>query len=391
MARDNMLPFAPPFIGPEEVEEVVESLRSGWITTGPRTSRFEQEFAAACDAEAALAVSSCTAGLQIALAVLGVRPGESVITSPMTFVSGVHVIEHLGGRPLLVDVEPDTLNISPDRVAEALARETKAPRAIVATHLYGHPCEMDELLNLGTALVEDAAHALPAGYKGSPIGSHHRQADVPVLTCFSFYATKNLTTAEGGMVTGTQEVIDEARRWSLHGMDHDAWNRYGEDGRWRYDVTRPGFKANLPDVLSALGIHQLARLSRSHARRAAIAERYTYAFSQSDVLQPPTCAPHVEHAWHIYSLRLHLDRLGITREQFIEELSKRKIATSVHFIPVHLFTYYRERYGFQPDDFPVATQEFRRLVSLPIYPQMSEQDVDDVIEAVVDVVTKYRR
>lgn len=396
--RDTFLPFSPPLIGEEEIAEVVDTLRSDWITTGPKVRRFEEEFAGYVGAPAALGLNSCTAALHTALAALGVGSGDAVITTPMTFVSSVHVIEHVGAHPIMADVEPDTLNVDPRRVAEAIeSARAKGLRvkALLPVHLYGHPCDMNPLMDLareyGLAVVEDAAHALPASHEGRRVGSFARLFDVPVLTCFSFYATKNLTTGEGGMLTGPPRLIDEARIWSLHGMSRDAWNRYGAKGSWFYEVVRPGFKYNLTDIGAALGLVQLRKLDAFQARRREIARRYTEAFSRLEELTLPASRPEVEHAWHLYVIRLNPGALRITREQFIEEMRERRIGTSVHFIPVHTHPYYRDRYGFKPEEFPVAHAEFQRIVSLPLNPRMSDRDVEDVIEAVADVVEKLRR
>src|ERR1044072_6295117 len=275
--RDTFLPFSPPLIGEEEIEGVVDPLRSDWITTGPKVRRFEEEFAAYVGAPAALGLNSCTAALHTALAALGVNTGDAVVTTPMTFVSSVHVIEHVGARPLLADVEPHTLSGAPPRVAdviESARREGLRVKALLPVHLYGHPCDMNPLMDLareyGLAVVEDAAHALPASHEGRRVGSFVGLFDVPVMTCFSFYATKNLTTAEGGMLTGPTELIDEARIWSLHGMSRHAWNRLGAKGSWFYEVVRPGFKYNLTDIAAALGLAQLRKLDRFQTRRAEI-------------------------------------------------------------------------------------------------------------------------
>ncbi len=396
--RDTFLPFSPPLIGEEEIAEVVDTLRSDWITTGPKVRRFESDFAEAVGAPAALALSSCTAAMHVALAALGVGPGDAVVTTPMTFVSSVHVIEQVGARPVLADVQPDTLNIAPSRVAEAITaarREGLRVKALLPVHLYGHPCDMNPLMDLageyGLAVVEDAAHALPASHEGRRVGSFARLYPLPVLTCFSFYATKNLTTAEGGMLTGPPGLIDEARVWSLHGMSRDAWDRYEAKGSWYYEVIRPGFKYNLTDIQAALGLHQLRKLGQFQARREEIVRQYNESFSGFEELSLPTSRPEVEHAWHLYVVRLNLERLRITRDQFIEELKERRIGTSVHFIPVHLHPYYRDKYGYRPEDFAVASREFRRVISLPLNPRMSDRDVADVIEAVGEVVRKFRR
>jgi dTDP-4-amino-4,6-dideoxygalactose transaminase len=384
--REEFLSFSPPLIGDEEIAEVVDTLRSDWITTGPKTRQFEREFAQFVGAPAALAVGSATDAMLVGLAALGIEPGDQVITTPMTFCSTVHVIEHLGAIPVLVDVEPDTLNIDPEQVARAVTPRT---RAVMPVHLYGHPCEMDALLGISTQhnlyVLEDAAHALPARYKGQMVGT------LGTLTAFSFYATKNLTTAEGGMLTGDPKIVEQARLWSLHGMSRDAYKRYSAEGSWYYEVILPGFKCNMTDIQAAIGLHQLHKLQQSQVRRREIVRRYNEAFSRLEALQIPVERPEVEHARHLYALRLNLERLAIDRSRFIEELKARNIGTSVHFIPVHLHPYYRDKYGYKPQDFPVAYENYRRLISLPLNLRMSDQDVDDVIEAVFDVINAYRR
>jgi dTDP-4-amino-4,6-dideoxygalactose transaminase len=396
--RDNFLPFSPPSIGEEEIAEVVDTLRSDWITTGPKARRFEEEFSAAVGAPSSLALSSGTAAMHVALAALGIGSGDAVITTPMTFVSTVHVIEQVGAQPILVDVQPDTLNIDPARVAAAITsaqQQGLRVRAILPVHLYGHPCDMNALMDLackhGLAVIEDAAHALPSAHEGRRIGSFANLYPVPVLTCFSFYATKNLATGEGGMLTGPRDLIEEARIWSLHGMSRDAWDRYSAKGSWYYEVIRPGFKYNLTDIQAALGLQQLRKLEKFQTRREAIVRRYNDELAQVEALCLPVKRPEVEHAWHLYVVRLNLDQVSITRDQFIEELSSRRIGTSVHFIPVHLHPYYRDKYGFKPEDFPIAFREFQRIVSLPLNPRMSDLDVEDVVEAVREVVNKFKQ
>jgi dTDP-4-amino-4,6-dideoxygalactose transaminase len=384
--RNSFLAFSPPFLGPEEIAEIVDTLKTDWITTGPKTRQFEADFAQFIGAGAALAVSSATDAMQVGLAALGVGPGDEIITTAMTFCSTVHVIEHLGARPVLVDVEPDTLCIDPVAVERAATPKT---RGLLPVHLYGHPCDMDNLLDLATArglfVLEDAAHALPARYKGRMVGT------IGTATAFSFYATKNMTTAEGGMLTGDPDLIARARMWSLHGMSRDAYKRYCAEGSWFYEVVLPGFKCNMTDIQASLGIQQLKKLSRFQGRRREVVRRYQEAFGEIPELKMPVERPDVESSWHIYPLRLNLEMLTIGRDQFIRELKARNIGTSVHFIPIHLHPYYRDKYGYEPGDFPVALGNYRRLVSLPLYPRLSEQDVEDVIEAVRDVVDKHRR
>ncbi|HEY6339360.1 MAG TPA: DegT/DnrJ/EryC1/StrS aminotransferase family protein [Candidatus Sulfotelmatobacter sp.] len=391
--RDKFLPFSPPMIGEEEIDEVVDTLRSDWITTGPKVKRFEEEFAQFVEAPDALAVSSCTAALHLSLLALGIGAGDAVITTPLTFCSGVHVIEHVGATPVLSDVEPDTLNLDPDGIHRQIERANKAGlhvKAIMPVHLYGHSCDRDAILKVAAeyhlAVVEDAAHSLPAVYKGHRIGSSSATDSVPVLTCFSFYATKNLTTAEGGMLVGPKVLLDEARRWSQHGMSRDAWKRYGASGSWFYDVVCPGLKYNMTDIQAALGLHQLKKLPQFHARRRAIAQRYQAAFRSYEQLEIPTERDQVEHAWHLYVVRLNLNRTHVTRDQFIREMHDLNIGCSLHFIPIHLHQYYREKYRYKPGDFPIAMREYERMVSLPLSPRMTDGDVQDVISAVTSII-----
>ena len=392
--RQSRLAFAKPTIGEEEIAEVVSALRSGWITTGPRTKLFEEQFSAEVGNDPALALSSGTAAMHLALVAMGIGPGQSVFTSPMTFCSTVHVIEHVGARPVLVDIEPKTLNIDPTALSAAIEVPTsERPAAIMPVHYAGHPCNMTAIVQLARAanlcLVEDAAHAFGAQYRDHPVGQIDK--DLPGhAVCFSLYATKNITTGEGGVLTSTTELVDVAREWSLHGMNRDAWRRYA-GGSWRYDVLHPGFKYNFTDLQAALGIAQLSRHRELKKRRTAIACSYTEAFEEMDELQTPIARREVEHAWHLYPLRLNLKKLTISRAQFIEELHARNVDTSVHFIPVHEHPYYKDKYGWRPEDFPVTHTEFMRMLSLPIYPLMTDNDVADVIGAVKDVICKHRR
>ncbi len=384
--RATFLPFSPPAVGEDEIAEVVEALRSGWITTGPKAREFEAAFAARLGAPGAVGLNSCTAGLHTALAALGIGPGDEVVTTPMTFAASVNVIEHVGARPVLVDVEPDTLNLDPAEVARAITPRT---RAILPVHFAGHPAELDPLAELAAAhqlaIVEDAAHALPAAYRGRPIGS----GDNPVA--FSFYATKNLTTGEGGMLTGGREFLDRARVLSLHGMDRDGWKRYAKGGNWFYEIVAPGFKYNMTDMQAGMGLAQLRRLDAMQRRRREVVALYQAELGGADALELPVARPHVEHAWHLYVVRLRLERLRIDREQVIHELTARNIGTSVHFIPVHLHPWYRDRYGFVPGQFPVAYASYLRALSLPLHPGLSDEDVADVASALLDVLDRFRR
>jgi len=393
--RDTFLPFCSPLIGEDEISEVVDTLRSDWITTGPKVKRFELNFANFVHAPDALAVNSGTAALHLALLALGIGPGDAVITTPLTFCSAAHVIEHVGATPLLCDVEPGTLNLNPQGIRERIERAENELRlrvkAIMPVHLYGHPCDRGAILKIAAerhlAVIEDAAHALPAACNGHLIGSVSATDNVPVLTCFSFYATKNLTTAEGGMLTGPSGLLEEARRWTLHGMSRDAWKRYNLNGSWSYDVTCAGFKYNMTDIAAALGLQQLKKLPQSYARRRSIVHRYQAAFRHREELELPTECNDVQHAWHLYVLRLNLDRICITRDEFIQRMRDRNVGCSVHFIPVHLLSYYRDKYRYLPEDFPVALKEYQRMVSLPLSARMSDQDVEDVIGAVTGILS----
>jgi len=380
------VPFSPPHIGEEEIAEAIDTLRSGWITTGPKTARFEQEFSAAVGAPAALGLSSCTAGLHLALVALGIGRGDRVATTPMTFAASVNVIEHVGATPLLVDVEPDTLNLSPDALGRALAPDVKA---IIAVHYAGHPVDLDAIEALarsrGIPIVEDAAHALPAFHHGRPIGSHGH------LTAFSFYATKNLTTCEGGMLTGDPELVARAKTLSLHGLSRDAAQRYERGGSWRYEILAPGFKYNMTDLAAGIGLAQLRKLPAFQLRRRAIVDRYDRAFAGLDTLRTPVVRPGCRSALLLEPIRLELERLSIDRDEVIRRLDAAGVGTSVHFIPIHLHPFYRDKYGFAPDDFPVAHDAFRRLISLPLNSGMQDEDVAHVIGAVRDVLASARR
>jgi perosamine synthetase len=385
--RDSFLPFARPLIGDDEIEGVMTCLKSGWLTMGQLVARFEKEFAAFTGARHAVAVSSCTAGLHLALESIGVGPGDEVITTPMTFTATGAVIEHLGAKPVFVDCDPDTLNIEPDQVEAAVTSRT---RAIMPVHHGGEACDLEAIMAIAgrheIRVIEDAAHAIPTRYQGRMVGA------IGDLTCFSFYATKNLTTGEGGMVTTENDAwADRLRLMRLHGMSRDAWKRYTKAGSWRYEIVAPGFKYNLTDIAAAIGIPQLARCEEFHARRLAIARRYDAAFSALSALQIPTVRSHSDHAWHLYVVQVQPERIDIDRDAFIRELTERNIGTSVHFIPLHLHPYWRDRHQLTPAQFPGATRAFERIISLPIYAAMSDRDVGDVIEAVTEISRSHSR
>lgn len=394
-SRASRLPFARPTIGDDEIAEVVSALQSGWITAGPRTKIFEEQFGTEVGTEAALALSSGTAAMHLALVAMGIGPGHRVFTSPMTFCSTVHVIEHVGARPVLVDVDPSTLNLDPAALTVAVEDAgTERAAAVMPVHYAGHPCDMTSITQIARdanlCVIEDAAHAFGARDQDRPIGEIAAGLTGHAV-CFSLYATKNITTGEGGVLASTPELVDIAREWSLHGMNRDAWRRYGYGGSWHYEVVHPGFKYNFTDLQAALGIAQLRRHHELKERRTAIARAYTQQFEDFDELQTPAAHPGVDHAWHLYPLRLNLDKLTISRGEFIEELQACYIDASVHFIPVHELGYYRDKYGWRAESFPIAHREFTRMFSLPIYPLMTEDDVADVIAAVQRIVTRHRK
>lgn len=386
---EDYLPYNQPSIDEDEIEAVVETLRSGWLTTGPRTREFERRFAEYTGAAHAVGLSSATAALHLALLAAGVGPGDEVILPVYTFAACGHVAVHLGATPVFVDSSADDLNIDPAAVERAVTPRT---RALMVVHYAGQPARMDELGAIASRhrlfVLEDAAHAVGARYRDRPVGSLGDAA------AFSFYATKNLITAtgEGGMLTTTREdVAETARLYALHGMSRDAWRRYGRGGSWYYEVVAPGYKYNLSDVQSAMGLVQLDRLEERNARRAALARRLTEALADCAAVESLAVRPEVHHAWHLYVVRLRPETLAIDRNRFIEELHARGIGTSVHFIPLHLHPYYREMQTSRTGDFPVAESSFERAISLPLYPRMSEADIDRVAQAVWDVARTYAR
>ncbi len=396
-SRVAFLPFAQPDTDDSELSEIADALRSGWITTGPKTKQFEREFAEYLGARHAIAVNSCTAAMHLALEAIGLQAGEEVITTPFTFAATAEVIRYFNARPVFVDIEACGLNLDVNQLEAAVTSRT---RAILPVHLAGLPTDMNTITSVAAKhqlqVIEDAAHALPTKYKGQWVGSSAARggsATPRPITCFSFYATKALTTGEGGMIcTDNDQWADRCRIMSLHGISRDAWKRYTADGSWAYEIIAPGYKYNMTDVAAAMGLAQLHKLERMWARRQTIAETYTAAFGRmAEVQTPEAAAPGDQHAWHLYLLRLNLDRLKINRAQFIESLKALNIGASVHFIPLHLHPYYRDTYGYRPEDFPVAFREYQRVVSLPIYSRMTDQDVQDVIDAVTAIVADSRQ
>ncbi len=385
--RDEKLSVFQPMIEENEIEEVSESLRSGWITTGPKVKEFENRFQEFIGSENAVAVNSCTSAIHLSLVLNEIGEGDEVITSPFTFISTANVIEHQNAKPVFADIDEETFNIDPENIQKKITDDTKA---IIPVHYGGQPCEMDKIKDIAEdndlIIIEDAAHAIGAEYKGNKIGT------ISDYTCFSFYATKNLTTAEGGMITTDKnDLADKLSVLSLHGMDKDAWKRYSDTGSWFYDVVSPGYKYNMTDIQAAIGLHQLNKLEEMQKRREEIAEKYNQAFEDMDEIITPTVKPNVKHAWHLYSIQINTDLLEIDRNEFIEALDAENIGTSVHFIPVHMHSYYKDKYGYKPEDFPKAKKVYEGEISIPLYPKMEKEDADDVIRAVKKVVKAYRR
>ena len=382
------IPFHRPFIGREEEEAVLRVLRSGWLTTAGEARAFETEFAEATGAKHAVAVNSATSGLHLALEALGVRSGGRVVTTPYTFTSSAEVVRYLGADPVFVDIRADDLNIDPTGVASALDREPDV-QAILPVHIGGHPCAMDEIRALGAGagvpVLEDAAHAFPASHDGRALGTWGHAG------VYSFYATKTITTGEGGMITTDDDRLAKRMRvMRLHGIDREVWDRYTSTRpAWHYQVVEAGYKYNLPDLLAAIGRVQLRRANDFLAARRAIAARYHAALADVDFLRLPPASD--ESSWHLYVIRIEPELLSITRDQFIDRLSAAGIGTSVHYIPLHVMPYYRDRYGLKPEDFPVSWDSYARAISLPIYPGLTNDDVDRIADTVGNIGNAARR
>jgi len=394
------VPFFRPSIGEEEIEEVVHCLRSGWLTTGCRTQQFEDDFAAAVGAKHALAVNSCTAALHLAVDALGLRAGQAVLVPTMTFAATAEVVRYQGAVPLLVDCDSVTLNLDLEDAERKLA-DLKAGRTpldpglavvgVMPVHVGGLMLDMDAVgafaARHGLWVVEDAAHALPAAFRHGP-GEPWRRCgeNTAAVTCFSFYANKTITTGEGGMaVTDDPGLQSRMKQMSLHGLSHDAWKRYSGTGSWDYRIVAPGYKYNLTDIASALGIHQLRKAERLRRERESLARGYREALAALEQVELPP-EPHDRlHAWHLFPLRLRLDRLTIDRNAFIDRLRAGGIGCSVHWRPLHLHPYYQETFGWRPEHLPVASAAWQRVVSLPLFPGMSAEEQQAVVAAIKDI------
>ncbi|NUA25394.1 DegT/DnrJ/EryC1/StrS family aminotransferase [Cupriavidus basilensis] len=380
--NSSFLPFAQPEIGEEEIAEVVATLRSGWVTTGPKTKQFEADFAAFLGGGVeAIAVNSATAGLHLALEAVGVGPGDEVITTTHTFTATAEVIRYLGADPVFVDVSAETLCIDVDAIEKAITPRT---RAIMPVHFGGRAADMGRIIAIakkhGLRVVEDAAHALPATSDGQLVGTLDTDA-----TVFSFYANKTITTGEGGMVvTRDPEIAKRAKIMRLHGISRDAFDRFVSTApSWYYEIVAPGFKYNMTDVASAIGIHQLKKANAFHQRRAAIAARYDEALADLPLILPPHAQTGDIHSWHLYVIQL-AEGAPCSRDALIDHLFKQGIGCSVHYIPLHLQPYWRDQYHLTPEMFPVSQRVYERTLTLPLYTRMRDEDVERVIKSVRD-------
>ena len=381
------LPFHKSWFDDDEINEVVETLKSGWLTTGPRTKRFEDDFKDYIGCDYAIGLNSCTAGLHLALATQGFAPGDEVITTTMTFPATANVILHERLCPVFVDVELGTLTMDVSQIPEKITPKT---RAIMPVHFAGHPCDMDPIMDLAQKhkllIIEDAAHALETKYKGRKIGSLGNP------TAFSFYANKNITTGEGGMLTTNNESLDKmVRVMRLHGLSRDAWKRFGESGFSQWELTLPGFKYNMADINAALGIHQLKKIGRFLEIRKKYAAMYDEAFCQIPELEILETRDYAESSHHLYIIALRVEQLSITRDQFIDAIQSEGIGVALHYQALHLQPFYKKEFNTRLEAYPVATSYSDRILSIPLYPRMSTQDVERVSNVVVDLVSRNRR
>ena len=385
--RKFFLPFHKASIGEKEIREVVDALGSGWITTGPKTKKFEEEFTRRVGAKYGVAVNSCTAAMHLALAAIGIKEGDEVIVPVMTFTATAEVVTYFKATPVFIDCDSDTLLMDVGLLEEKITPKTKA---IIPVHYAGQACDIDAILEIaqkyGIKVIWDAAHSFPTEYKGKMVGSF------PDITCFSFYATKTLAMGEGGMaVTDNKEYADRMRILSLHGMSKNAWNRYSKEGSWYYEIVAPGYKYNLTDIAAAIGLVQLSRRGKLLKKRQKIAQVYRDAFQGMEELTPLKLLSYGSMAWHLFVIKLNLEKLSIDRNRFISELNDRNIGSSVHFIPLHLHPYWKEAYGLKESDFPTASAIYKQIISLPIFPDMADEDAGDVVSAVKDIVSCYKK
>mgnify|MGYP001472072419 CR=1 FL=1 len=382
--KDQFLVFASPLIEDAEIEEVLATMKSGWLGTGPKVEKFENDFRKYKNANHAVALHSCTAALHLSFIAAGISPGDEVITTPMTFCATVNSIIHAGGRPVLADIDPVTLNINPEEVAKKITSKTKA---IVPVHFAGRPCDMDSLKSIAEShnlkIIEDCAHAIEAEYKGLKTGT------IGDFGCFSFYVTKNIVTGEGGMVlTQNEKDASRIKTLALHGMNKDAWKRFGDEGYKHYQVVECGFKYNMMDLQASIGLHQLTRVETYWKHREKIWNRYMSAFENLPVTLPATPELHTKHAYHLFTLQIDKEIGGLSRDQFINAMSANNIGVGVHYLSIPEHPYYQKTLGWKPEDYPFAARIGRSTVSIPISAKLTEKDVDDVITAVQQIFDK---
>jgi len=380
--RKNFLVFGSPMIEQPEIDEVVASMKSGWLGTGPKVQKFEQAFREYKGSKFAVALNSCTAALHLSMLAIGIRPNDEVIVPTMTFAATANAVIHAGGKPVLVDCEKETMNMDPEDVERKITEKT---RAIIPVHFAGRPCNMDAIMEIAEKndlkIVEDCAHAIETEYHGKKSGTFGD------LGCFSFYVTKNIITGEGGMViTNNEEYANQIKILALHGMTKDAWKRFSDEGYKHYQVVQAGFKYNMMDIQAAIGIHQLTRIDKYWKRRQEIWNKYNNAFKGLPIFTPAPVEPNTRHAYHLYTILLDIDNLKITRDMFLDEMTKRNIGVGVHYIALHLHPYYQRCYGYKRGDFPNAEWISDRTVSIPLSPKLTDEDVEDVINAVYDIL-----
>ena len=383
----ELLPFHQASIGEEEVKEIIQTLNSGWLTTGQKTRLFEKTFADYIGCKHAIGLNSCTAGLHLSLVVSGVSSGDEVITSPITFPATTNVIVHQNAKPVFVDVEPETLNINCSEIESKINDSTKA---ILPVHFAGHPCDMDTIISLAQkhnlTVIEDAAHALESKYHGNKIGA------IGNFTAFSFYATKNITTGEGGMLTTNDDnYADKLRILSLHGISKNAWKRYGKEGFQHWELLMPGYKYNMFDVQASLGIHQIKKVESFLNRRVQIVKKYNDAFEKTEEIQLLKPESNIKHAHHLYVIVIKTENLKVSRDKVLNEIQKRGIGVAVHFRSLHLQPFFKQHFNYKKGMFPQAEYLSDRVISLPLYPKMTDEDVSRVIETVLGVLHSFRQ
>ena len=404
----NQVPFFRPYIEELELNEVLDTIHSGWITSGAKVKRFEQEFASAVGASRAVAVNSCTAALHLALEALGVNSGQAVLVPTMTFAATAAVVRYLGAIPILVDCDPLTNNMNlldaslklsrlrDGKLLKGLPRET-AVSAIMPVHVGGMMMDVRAIDSFasdhGLRVIEDGAHAFPSAWRPGPDEPWQRCGERTAhVTCFSFYANKTITTGEGGMaVTDNVEVAERIRSMSLHGLSQNAWGRYSNAGNWDYKIVAPGYKYNLTDIAAAIGIHQLAKAEKMRQMREGVARHYREALADIEEVELPADDSNRIHSWHLFPIKLRLDRLSINRNEFMEKLKEGGVGCSAHWRPLHLHPYYEETFGWRPEDLPVATAEWKRSISLPIFPGMNGEDLEHVAHTVRSVCARHSR